>query len=262
MTDGVSDESSDRIIAELLALAADDAGSDICLFVDSPGGSVPAGASAGLGPAIAGLWSGAMASDEDEPAELPTVVAAPPGAPAAEPRSGRPRWWPLVAGGAVTVAVLWVFGTEWTGLSGSHPIGWITLIVVLIDSVGLMVWASVGAQPRRRRPWVTWAARAGLVVGTMLLVAVLVFVQPMSAERVALDATACDARVTVTDGATELRMAPAAPLRTGLASYPGARVDPRSYARVLRPVAEAGTRSSSTSSPSTSRSSPSVLGTR
>ncbi len=112
--------------------------------------------------------------------------------------------------------------------------------MVLIGSIGPMVRASVGAPPRRRRPWVTWAARAALVVGTMLLVAVLVFVQPMSAERVTLDATASDARVTVTDGATEFRMAPAAPLRTGLASYPGARVDPRSYAQVLRPVAEAG----------------------
>lgn len=43
LTDEVSDESADRVIAELLALSADDPESDICLFVNSPGGSVLAG---------------------------------------------------------------------------------------------------------------------------------------------------------------------------------------------------------------------------
>lgn len=43
LADEVSDDSADRIISELLALSADDAESDICLFVNSPGGSVLAG---------------------------------------------------------------------------------------------------------------------------------------------------------------------------------------------------------------------------
>lgn len=43
LTDEVSDSSADRIVAELLALSADDPESDICLFVNSPGGSVLAG---------------------------------------------------------------------------------------------------------------------------------------------------------------------------------------------------------------------------
>lgn len=43
LSDEVSDASADRIIAELLALSADDPDSDICLFVNSPGGSVLAG---------------------------------------------------------------------------------------------------------------------------------------------------------------------------------------------------------------------------
>ena len=43
LTDEVSDESAHRIIAELLALSADDPASDICLFINSPGGSVLAG---------------------------------------------------------------------------------------------------------------------------------------------------------------------------------------------------------------------------
>jgi ATP-dependent Clp protease protease subunit len=43
LTDEVSDESADAVIAQLLALSSDDAESDICLFVNSPGGSVIAG---------------------------------------------------------------------------------------------------------------------------------------------------------------------------------------------------------------------------
>lgn len=43
LTDEVSDESADAVIAQLLALSSDDPESDICLFVNSPGGSVLAG---------------------------------------------------------------------------------------------------------------------------------------------------------------------------------------------------------------------------
>lgn len=43
LSDEVSDESAHRVIAELLALSADDPASDICLMVNSPGGSVLAG---------------------------------------------------------------------------------------------------------------------------------------------------------------------------------------------------------------------------
>lgn len=43
LSNEVSDESADAVIAQLLALSADDPDSDICLFVNSPGGSVLAG---------------------------------------------------------------------------------------------------------------------------------------------------------------------------------------------------------------------------
>lgn len=43
LADEVSDESAHRLVAELLALSADDPESDICLFINSPGGSVLAG---------------------------------------------------------------------------------------------------------------------------------------------------------------------------------------------------------------------------
>ncbi len=43
LADEVSDESAHRLITELLALSADDPDSDICIFINSPGGSVLAG---------------------------------------------------------------------------------------------------------------------------------------------------------------------------------------------------------------------------
>jgi len=43
LADEVTDESADAVIAQLLALSADDPFSDICLFINSPGGSVLAG---------------------------------------------------------------------------------------------------------------------------------------------------------------------------------------------------------------------------
>ncbi len=43
LTDEVNDTSAARLVSELLALSADDPDSDICLVVNSPGGSVLAG---------------------------------------------------------------------------------------------------------------------------------------------------------------------------------------------------------------------------
>ncbi len=39
----VSDESANRLVCQLLSLSAEDPNSDICLFINSPGGSVMAG---------------------------------------------------------------------------------------------------------------------------------------------------------------------------------------------------------------------------
>ncbi len=41
--EAVDDESANRVVAQLLVLSADDPESDICLYINSPGGSVLAG---------------------------------------------------------------------------------------------------------------------------------------------------------------------------------------------------------------------------
>lgn len=43
LAEAVDDESARRLMTQLLVLSADDPHSDICLFVNSPGGSVVAG---------------------------------------------------------------------------------------------------------------------------------------------------------------------------------------------------------------------------
>jgi hypothetical protein len=150
------------------------------------------------------------------------------------------RPWPFVAGMAVIAAVAWSLATGWVGIWGSHPIGWISLLVAAIAGGVLVAWSLIAAVKTDRSTGVRWAARVGLVPGAAVAVLVIWYTRPLSADQVALDALADSGDVIVDDAATTIRLQPAAPLATGLAFYPGAKVDPRAYARVLLPVAEAG----------------------
>ncbi len=81
----------------------------------------------------------------------------------------------------------------------------------------------------------------GLVVGTA-------YARPFEAEPVAVAALKSDAKVEVTERLTWYEMAPGrrdasgdlVQPTSGLIFVPGARVDPRAYAKLLRPVAAAG----------------------
>ena len=149
------------------------------------------------------------------------------------------RWWPLVAGVVMALAASLVFSTAWTGVWGSHPIGWLTLVASILAGGGLVAFA-VRVAPRDRSRLRRWSARAGLVVCSLLVVGTIFYTAPLPADQVALDAVRDGGGVSVDDSATRVRLDPDRPKGTGLAFYPGARVDPRAYANVLRPVAEAG----------------------
>ncbi len=73
-------------------------------------------------------------------------------------------------------------------------------------------------------------------------VAAMVWLRPFAAVQPALAAMRSDASVEVTESATRIVLAPAtgAPSEVGVFFQPGARVDARAYAAVLRPLAEAG----------------------
>jgi hypothetical protein len=95
---------------------------------------------------------------------------------------------------------------------------------------------------------VLWRSRPVRVllasVATVGLVGVAVlawWLTPFEATDVALAAMESDEAVVVASATSEITMTPQGPVSgTGLVFYPGARVDARAYANILRPLAEKG----------------------
>jgi dienelactone hydrolase len=93
---------------------------------------------------------------------------------------------------------------------------------------------------RRRRAW-RLAGRVLIAVVVLLIVGFLGWLRPFEAGPDALAALRSDGGVSVVDTPTTIELAPVATEPTvGLVFYPGARVDSRAYAALLRPIAEAG----------------------
>jgi predicted alpha/beta-hydrolase family hydrolase len=157
-------------------------------------------------------------------------------------RTGRRlRRWPLAVGVAIVLVVVWAFATAWVGIWGSSPAYLLTLVVALGLAIGLIAWAVlVGPPPARSRRRV-WLARGALVLGGVVLIGSLVYLRPLSAEPIALDALGDGDGVSVDVSRSTIRLTPDLdPRSVGLAFYPGAKVDPQAYAHILRPLAEAG----------------------
>ncbi|ACQ78492.1 hypothetical protein Bcav_0227 [Beutenbergia cavernae DSM 12333] len=141
--------------------------------------------------------------------------------------------------------VVWVVLTRWDVLRAGHPAYPITLAVAAVLGA---VLAIRGAQAPAERPagGGRRVLRAlGHAVGAVLVLAsaaALAWLRPFPADDVALPALDVpdDASVAVVDEIGTIDLVPAEPLTTGLVFSPGARVDPRAYAHVLRPLAEAG----------------------
>lgn len=181
-------------------------------------------------------WSWETAAVTTDAAEHTPGAAEPtPGAPA----RGSIRWFPLVVGSVLLLVVLWALVTEWSGILGSHPAYLLTLVLVAVVAVGMIALALL-SRPVRTVGVAGWIGRAVLVVGGVVTVGLLVYLRPMSAEAVAIDALDDGGGVTVEVSSTSIIMTPADPRSTGLVFYPGALVDPRAYAAILHPVAEAG----------------------
>jgi pimeloyl-ACP methyl ester carboxylesterase len=153
----------------------------------------------------------------------------------------RPRWWPLGLGVAILLVVLWAFVTAWVGIWGSSPAYLITLLLAIGVAVGFVVWALLVGPPPERTRRRTWLTRVALVVGGVVLIGSLVYLRPLSAEPIAIDALDDGGGVTVDVSRSMIRLTPDGDARTtGLAFYQGAKVDPQAYAHILRPLAEAG----------------------
>ncbi len=144
----------------------------------------------------------------------------------------------LVTAIAGVMVVAWACLTGWVAIVHGHPLYGVLLGVTLLGSAFVGV-RSFRPSPRRAG----WRRVADVAVLLMALgwVALMGWLRPFTAVEPALTALQSDARITVTESPTRIVLTPTGPASTtGLFFQPGARVDSRAYAAILRPVAEAG----------------------
>lgn len=156
----------------------------------------------------------------------------------ARPRRGVIAWLAIVVAAAGLAVVGRALLGHWGGVTHGHPAFAIVLALTALACL-VVLWRSIPRRPRRggwRRVLRFLAVIAG--AGGVALVA---WLTPYSAVEPALEAMQSDSAVTVTESPTNIVLAPTTPgSDVGLFFQPGALVDPRAYAAVLRPVAEAG----------------------
>jgi dienelactone hydrolase len=157
--------------------------------------------------------------------------------------SARPTWltWVVRVVCVVAVAVVaWVLATAWDAVVHGHPAYAVLLAATVLVAVllGVRAWR----RPRQPAGWRS-VARGALVVLALAWIAVLAWLKPFVAVEPALAAMRSDGRVTVAEYPTRIVMTPTRSVSgEALFFQPGARVDARAYAAVLRPLAEHGVR--------------------
>ncbi|WES64180.1 alpha/beta hydrolase [Microbacter sp. GSS18] len=154
--------------------------------------------------------------------------------PAARPLAWIARLVAVVAVGVVA----WALITSWGAVVYGHPAYLVLLAVTAVGAIATLTVSFV--RPARPGRWRV-IGRVALVVGGSAWVALTAWLRPYSAVEPALAAMMSDAEVTVTASATDIVLAPTAGAgTTGVFFQPGALVDPRAYAAVLRPLVEDG----------------------
>lgn len=141
-------------------------------------------------------------------------------------------------------AILGVLITAWAALrTGSmlihgHPAYVVLLAIVFVTSavVAPRTWLKGTVQHRRFK-----ALRMMGLVAWMGVVGLAWWLVPFSAVEPSLSAMDSDANLTITESAGQIVLAPTGTTsEVGVFFQPGARVDARAYAAVLRPLAENG----------------------
>ncbi|MGO4147175.1 alpha/beta hydrolase [Paenarthrobacter sp. YAF11_1] len=161
--------------------------------------------------------------------------------PEAPPVTRRPAlFWASVLCVAILVLVpLWMLLGNPAVLRG-HPL--LPALLVTAVVVGLL-WAVLlwrGRRASRKRSALraagAWAGR----VAVLALVAMLVWLNPFAYQQGAV-AAGSSSKVSVVEEPTAIVMTPdGAPASKGLVFYPGARVEARAYADILKPAVDAG----------------------
>jgi hypothetical protein len=153
------------------------------------------------------------------------------------------RDWAAWLGFGVSILALavvaWACLTSWGAIVHGHPAYAILLgVTALLGLLGL--WRT--ARPRARRRGWRVAGRVALILLGALGIATVAWLRPYTAIEPALAAMESDSSVLVTESVTSIVLSPHGPYEPNAVLFqPGALVDPRAYAAVLRPLAEAGT---------------------
>lgn len=177
-------------------------------------------------------------------------------------------WLPV--GTAMLGVAVWLIWSRWSTLLNGHPAMLATAIVAGFLGVVAVFWAigslTVGARydayvdddselPRRRttaqlrrRAQVRLALGVPALVLCVFATVALAWARPFAAAPVAVAAMRSQDDIQVSDRLTWYEMkkvgrnakGQTVQPTVGLVFVPGARVDPRAYANILRPVAEAG----------------------
>lgn len=148
------------------------------------------------------------------------------------------RWVLRGVGVLGLLVVAWCCVTAWPAIIHGHPL----YGVLLVLTVALSVFA-LGKSFRPRNGMGRWRQAFG-VVGVVVFVAwiaLMAWLRPFPAVEPALAAMESGPTVTVVESPTQIVMAPpSGESTTGVVFQPGAKVEARAYAAVLRPLAEAG----------------------
>lgn len=144
---------------------------------------------------------------------------------------------PAVLGAAgLVLASAWALFTNLDTVLNAH-LSYLILYVGSLVIGAAVVGVGIGTRDRPQR---LWLAIPGAVL-LLVLAGAGLWLAPFGATQVALDAMGDSDTVIVTSTMTEIAFEP---LDTGtdlgIVFYPGARVDARAYAHLLRPLAEAG----------------------
>lgn len=149
--------------------------------------------------------------------------------------------WVMRTVAAVSLGVVaWACLTAWPAVVGGHPL--YAVILVLTGVVGLAV-AALSFAPRPPRPASAWRRVGRIVLGVVAAswLVLVAWLRPFPAVDPAPAAMVPDGAVTVTRTAARIELVPTTgPPAVGLVFQPGAKVEARAYAAVLRPLAEAG----------------------
>jgi len=138
---------------------------------------------------------------------------------------------------AGVLVVLWVCLTAWPVVVHGHPLYAVLLIITLAVSLVVGLSTRRPETGRRRRAWL----RVPLILVSFAAIAAIAWLKPFTAVEPALAAMQSDAKVAVAEYPTQIVLSPTGTAGTTAVFFqPGARVDARAYAAILRPFAEAG----------------------